>query len=59
MASLRRTVAFLWKGEFDLTDIGEGSALVGPGVPDRLNSFGELIRALEIRPDNEEKGWSS
>ena len=54
-----RTVTLLWKGELDLTDIGDSSVLAGPGVTVRRNILGELIRAFVIKLEKEGDELSS
>ena len=54
-----RTVTLLWKGELDLTDMGDSSVLAGPGVTVRRNILGELIRAFVIKLEKEGDELSS
>ena len=54
-----RTVTLLWKGELDLTDIGDSSVLAGPGVTVRRNILGELMRAFVIKLEKEGDELSS
>ena len=56
---LWRTVTLLWKGELDLTDMGDSSVLAGPGVTVRRNILGELIRAFVIKLEKEGDELSS